>query len=210
MSIDTALCDLLAVETYSFPKSADPQEEKAAFGDLLEDKGATWRLKCSHRLNPPASECAIQHAEHELGFVLPGELHTLLRATNGADLFVSPSIGFDTPLAAHKVLNTDELIARNKYALDCFRYSFATDPDYKEVRRLNYVVFCDVNNGNYAAIVLEGSAKDRVFFLDREGCFRPYSPRDADMYYTLADSLEGWLALLRDTEGCAGTGWARW
>lgn len=202
MSIHAVLRDVLAMEKLSFPKGPDLEQLKQTFGNLLEDHGETWRVKCSHRCSPPVSEAAVRQAEEKLGFALPAQLHTFLRATNGAELFVFP--GFDTPFVLYKILGTEELIAQQRKALEVFHYVLGTDTEFKDVQLLNYVAFCDVNDGNYLGIVLEGPERGKVFFLDREGCFRPYSERDAEMYYTLADSLENWLVLVRDTGGCDG------
>jgi hypothetical protein len=200
MSIDNVLREILAVQQFAFPKDPDPEQDKVTFGDLLENDGPMWKVKCSHRCNPPASETKIRDAEQQLGFVLPAELDTFLRAADGAELFVVPRLEFDTPFVGYRMLGTEDLVALHNQALDSFRYVFSTDPYYQH-RRVNYIAFCDVNDGNYLAILLEGPGKDKVFFLDREGCFRPYTERNVVMYYTVADSLEEWFALLRDTGG---------
>jgi hypothetical protein len=74
-------------------------------------------------------------------------------------------------------------------------------PDFRDFHTLNYVAFCDAHDGNYLAILREGPEQGKVFFLDHEYLFRPYSERDADLYYTVAESLEAWLELVVKTKG---------
>jgi len=211
MSIDAVLDKVLAMEKLDIPKRETDDRVKDIFGQLLEDHGQTWRVKCSHRRNPGASDPAIRETEAALGFALPQELCSFLRIANGAELFIVHRLGLESVLPGtlhvrYRVFGTDELVARNKHLLECFRSALGNDPGFRDVKRLNYVAFCDVTEGNHLAILLEGHGAGRVFHLDRELCARPYKERDADMYYTLAESLEGWFTLLRDTGGWAGRG----
>jgi hypothetical protein len=196
-----------------FPNPIDvrPVNVFNAFGDLVEDHGDIWRVKCCHRCNPGASVAAITEAEDALDVILPEELRSFLRFSNGAELFVVPRLGLEAELPGtfhvrYKLLSTNEIVTTNRDLLELFRSVFGNDPGFRNTEPLNYLAFCDVTDGNYLALLLEGDSAGRVFHLDRELCGRPYTEQDSDMYYTLAESLEGWLAVLRDTEGWAGRG----
>lgn len=211
MSIDAAFNEILAIDRLDIPKYETDDRVKEIFGDLLEDHGERWRVKSSHQANPGAGEAAIEQAEAALGFELPHQLRSFVRIANGAELFIVHRLGLESifPGTFHvryRLLGTDALVTTNRSLLQRFRSALGNDPDFKAFRQLNYIAFCDVSEGNYLAILLEGQGAGKVFHLDRELCARPYSELDADIYETLANSLEEWLALLRDTGGWAGRG----
>jgi hypothetical protein len=227
MSVESVLHEILSVNRLMIPKpgkmdvlrlpsgfpqplDVDPATVHRVFGNLVEDRGEKWYVKCIHRCQPAAGETAICDTVQRLGVPLPEELDCFLRVANGAELFVAARAGLeDFPGTFHvryKLFGTDELVRKNRELLQFFRAALGKDPAFQHVKRLNYLAFCDVTEGNYLAILLEGDGAGKVFHLDRELCARPYRERDADIYYTLADSLEGWLILLRDTGGWAGRG----
>lgn len=207
MSIQRLLTDIFAMENLSFPKGNewDQEQQRQIFGDALDDRGDTLSVKCSHRCNSPATELAIQQAERDLGSSLPVQLQEFFLATNGAHLFVVPrSELFDTPLVLYRILTTEEVVSHHNNIFSTFRGALGFDPEFRDARKLNYLPFCDVNDGNYLAFHLGGPHQGKIFFLDSGLCYRPYDQRDSDMYYTLANSLEDWLQKVRDTGGLGG------
>jgi hypothetical protein len=176
--------------------------------DAVQEDEETWRIPCRHRVFPGASEEALAQAEQAMGFPLPEALKELLQITNGLELYVSPAAGYYSPTfhIEYRIFSTTELVTINQNLLKDFRAMLGDDPDFRDVHALNYVAFCDAHDGNYLAILLEGPERSKVFFLDHEYLFRPYSEQDADLYYTVAPSLDAWLELVAKTEGWGGFG----
>lgn len=180
----------------------------SAFGDSVRESDDSWMVQCSHALNAPADDEQIAEAERQLGFSISDEYKQFLRISNGAKLFVvarnRPQGG--EPHERHHLLSCEELVETNLLLRRIFLGAYAGDPEYKNVRDVNYMAFCDGTNDNYQAIVLDGPYMGRVFLLFYELQCRPYSEIDADFYYTIADSLESWLNLIWQTSGWGGRG----
>jgi hypothetical protein len=209
MAIEAALQGVADCKFLAIPKSEfRPAVVKQSFGESIIQSNLHWIVKCAHLLNPPASTSDIQEAEGRLSVSLPDELRELLRFANGAKLFVAPRSGdwAGTEHVRYDIFGTERLAAINDQLFDGFRSCLRDDPDFKDINRLNYLAFCDVDDGNFLALLLEGPARSKVFFLDREYLGRPYGDAASDAYYTVSDSLESWLKLLADTAGWAGRG----
>jgi hypothetical protein len=182
-----------------------------SFGQIAGETEEEWLIPCWHILNPPATRVEIEMAQEQLGYKLPDELHQFLQIANGARLYcLTPLWLLDTfPNAQYQryhIFSTLEVVTINQNLLKDFRAMLGNDPDFRDLHTLNYVAFCDAHDGNYLAILREGPEQGKVFFLDHEYLFRPYSERDADLYYTIAESLEAWLELVVKTKGWGGFG----
>lgn len=171
-----------------------------------------WLIPCTHIFHKPATEAQIVAIASELGRELPVELNDFLRLTNGAELFrLHYRPGKSSYwVARYKILNCSELVQVDQEILETFRSYAEFDEKCRDLERLNYLAFCDVGDGNYLAISLEGTNTGHVFFLDHGYGFYPYmdeSTRDAYAY--VADSLGQWLERLVQSEGQDGMG-NRW
>jgi hypothetical protein len=179
--------------------------------DAVSESSDSWLVKCTQHPNPPATPAEIDSAEQALGYALPVGIRRLLLCANGGRFYAVPLVWQHDvfPNATHvryHIFSCSELIEYNCRLLQTFHKLLGDDPDFVQYERLNYLAFCDAHNGNYLAALLEGSATGRVFLLDREYSFRPYSDLDSDLYYSVADSLETWLDLVQSTGGWGGFG----
>lgn len=182
-----------------------------SFGQIVGETEQEWLVPCWHILNPPATLAEIDEAQRQLGYELPEQLHQFLRVANGARLYcLTPLWLLDTfPNAKYQryhIFGTAELVTVNQNLLSWFRSMLGDDPDFCDSHILNYIAFCDAHDGNYLAILLQGPEKGKVFFLDHEYLFRPYSELNTDLYYTIVKSFEDWLELLIKTKGWGGFG----
>jgi hypothetical protein len=214
--IRTVLENILQQHEMIFSKNElDPEYVHLFLGSAVEETEAAWIVPCHHILKPPAMPEDIIWAETTLGYALPAELVELLSITNGARLYRTPDAWApdwtrqkdpEAGYTLYHVFSTTELSIVNRSLLSCFRSMLGDDPDFRDFHTLNYIAFCDAHDGNYLAILLEGPDKGKVFFLDHEYLFRPYSELDADVYYTIAESLKAWLELVVRTKGRGGFG----
>jgi hypothetical protein len=214
--IRTVLKEILQQhEMIFFKNELDPEYVRLFLGSAVEETEAAWIVHCHHILKPPAMLEDIVRVETALGYKLPAELVEFLSITNGAWLYRIPGAWApdwarqEDPEAGYTlyhVFSTTELVTVNRNLLSDFRSMLGEDPDFRDLHTLNYIAFCDAHDGNYLAILLEGPEKDKIFFLDHEYLFRPYSELDVDLYYTIAESLEAWLELVVRTKGRGGFG----
>lgn len=79
-------------------------------------------------------------------------------------------------------------------------------PSYEDTY-LDYIAFCDVNDGNFVAIVTQGEQLGKVFFLDHEYAYYPFREQK-EGYPIVAETFESWLSLVRDTKGWDAVGYA--
>ncbi len=182
-----------------------------SFGQSVGEAEREWLIPCWHFLNSPATTAEIDEAQKRLGYELPKAIYHFLQITNGAKLYcLTPLWLLDTfPDAEYQryhIFNLSELVTVNQNLLSWFRLMLGDDPDFCDFHTLNYIAFCDAHDGNYLAILLEGLSRGKVFFLDHEYLFRPYSELDIDVYYTVAESFDAWLELLIKTKGWGGFG----
>jgi hypothetical protein len=210
--INTYLKAILEQQVLVCPKRMHTREGLIfTFGDVLIETEDAWLVPCTHTTYAPALPEDIRAIEQSLGFALPESLHHFLQLTNGAQLYVAPlawkpSWSTKGDYIHYHIFSTLELVTINQNLLKDFRAMLGNDPDFRDLHTLNYVAFCDAHDGNYLAILREGPEQGKVFFLDHEYLFRPYSERDADLYYTVAESLEAWLELVVKTKGWGGFG----
>ena len=212
MSIEKRLYEMLQQNALGVPKDKYSRERiTRVVGEILSETANTWFVPCTHSPSPQATTEQIHSVEQALGFVLPQDLHHLWLQMDGGKFYIVPRMWLrDTfPEARHvryHIFSTLELVTINQNLLKDFRAMLGNDPDFRDLHTLNYVAFCDAHDGNYLAILREGPEQGKVFFLDHEYLFRPYSERDADLYYTVAESLKAWLELVAKTKGWGGFG----
>lgn len=182
------------------------------FLDVLAETSEYWLIPCTHLLNAPATDAQIATLAFTLGQDLPVQLRDFLKLADGAALFRLHyrSGQFDYWITRYKVLGCSELLQVNREILEIFHSYAEFDDTYRDVEKLNYLAFCDIGDGNYLAIILEGANTGHVFFLDHEYGFYPFAPELArNAYVHVADSLDEWLGQLARTGGEDGTG-GRW
>lgn len=211
-SIAANLQALLEHKAIICPKQAHTREGLIfTFGEALVEAEEAWLVPCSHHVYSPASQEDIVLAERALGFFLPENLGQFLQLTNGAQLYAArlawkPEWVPGNEHIEYHIFSTAELVTVNQNLLSWFRSMLGDDPDFRDHHALNYIAFCDGHDGNYLAILLEGPEKGKVFFLNHEYLFRPYSELDTDLYFTVAKSFGDWLELLVRTKGRGGFG----
>ena len=215
MSVEHLLSTVAKQPYLAVPKAEYPRERiTRVTGGFAGETPDAWLVSCRHHLNPPATEEQIMRAESALGFGLISPLRNLLRQANGADLYIvtvtwmQPSFPAEERVRYH-LLNTEEIVEINADCLQSFRTLASSDPKYENVSSLNYVAFCDAHDGNYLALLRNGSGSGRVFLLDKENVGYPYSESTSDLYLTVAISLEDWLALVMKSQGWRGFGEGR-
>jgi hypothetical protein len=194
------------------PKSIYPYERIVELADdVAGETDVAWLIRCHHTANLPATAEQISSAERLLGFRLPESLHRFYRLADGGKFFVVPApwLQPEFPNAEHiryHIFSTAELVTFHQQCMTTFRAMLGEDPDFQHLHALDYIAFCDAHNGNYLALLLEGPDQGKVFFLHREGLFRPYNAYEFDLYYIVADSLEDWLERVIRTQGWDGFG----
>jgi hypothetical protein len=168
-----------------------------------------WQCPCTHKVRRPATDSQIESVGKRLGFEIPEAIRNLLKTTDGADLFTISHRHAGFPEEEHTryhLLSHAELKKVNVEMHKVYKLylEMGTEPD--EYQPINYLAFCDVWDGNYLAMTLQGGS---IFFLDHEyGCY-PYGIEfTREAYLPVADSLGNWLAKLIDTNGGDGMGGA--
>jgi hypothetical protein len=217
MSPTKQLRELEGIQFLRLPKGVKPP---ASVPEAEIEVGEAYRISCTHTFYPPASAQEVTSAERQLGRSLPQHLVELLSISNGADLFRihhAPKRFGDFWLPKYRVLGTSELASVNLQLLDTYLSYVEEDEDYSDNTRLDYVAFCDVGDGNFLALLLEGQNEGLIFYLDHDYAYYPY--RDVkDTYYPyrdvngegtythIAGSLEEWFDLLIQSSGRDGIG----
>jgi hypothetical protein len=205
-----SLIDRIAqIATLAIPKSLhDRNRVISAFGGICGESEQSWFVSCSHLLNTPANARQITETEKQLGYSIPEEYKQFLTVSNGAKLFITPrnrSQG-GPPHVRYHLFSCDELVRVNQVLLQTFLAAYASDDEFKEVRSLNYMAYCDAADDNYQAMVIEGVHRNRIFLLFYEFQCRPYSELDSEFYYTISESLGSWFELLLRSAGWEGRG----
>jgi hypothetical protein len=214
MTIARLLFKILDMSALAIPKDKHRREDiSRVFGKgvFCGETAAAWLVRCSHTIGLPAKDTDIRQAEEEIGLTIPEEYREFLRQCNGARLFQIPQVWQQDvfPQATHvhyDVFGTTQLVRTNRLVWERFRSVLGHDPDFRDVTRMNYVVMCDATDGNYQAVLLEGQDQGKVFFLDHEYFYRPYSELDSDLYYTIASSVTEWFEVIIRTGGWGGRG----
>lgn len=104
-------------------------------------------------------------------------------------------------------MSCSELLQVNRELLRIFLSNAGTDLKYQNMKRLNYLAFCDVGDGNYLAVNLSQPVTGNVFFLDHDYAYFPYGAGfTMEAYSHVANSLEEWLEQLVRTNGAEGMG----
>lgn len=207
-----ALDRITEMGTLAIPKEVHSLSEvQFVFDEIAGQTDDAYLVPCSHSLNPSALAQDIQQAEDELEFRIPSDYKDFLHITNGAKLFCAPRkwLQDHLPQAMHvrfHLFSCKELVQINKNLLKTFRAAYARDPEYRDCLRLNYLAFCYAEDGNYQSLLLDDFRDSQVFLLFHEFSYRPYDVRDADLNYKIADSLQSWLELIRDSGGWEGRG----
>jgi hypothetical protein len=200
---------ITALATLAIPKSQHGRSRVvSAFGGISGDCSDSWFVPCSHALNTPADSQQIAETERELGYLIPDEYKLFLEISNGAKLFIVPRDrpqGGD-PHVRYHLFGCEELLEVNRLLLATFLAAYANDTEYRNVRALNYMAFCDAADDNYQAAVVAGPHTNRVFLLFYEFQCRPYSELDSDFYYTISGSLQSWFNLILQSGGWGGRG----
>jgi hypothetical protein len=212
MPVQSVLSEILAMHRLTVPKKdVTLQTITSVFAeDYLEiDDG--WSLRCYHERNAPVSDEEIRELERALSIKVPQGYQEFLQMSNGARLFIVSRKGKHEvfPGSRHiryNLFGASELVEINRKLFGEFRTFLGTDPAYKDMLKSNYLAFCDVADGNFLSILLEGRARGRVFFMNHEYYYCPYSEAVSDLNYTLAQSFEDWLKLLIQTGGWGGRG----
>ncbi len=207
----TLIEQIAKITTLAIPKSLHNKEQIiSAFGGTIGDTTESWLVPCFHSLNAPAQAEHIIETEKQLGYSIPAEYKQFLSVSNGAKLFNAtrnrPQTG--SPHIRYHLFSCDELLKINRFMLQTFLEAYADDPEFEDVRSLNYMAFCDATNDNYQAVVIDSQHRNRVFLLFYEFQCRPYSELDSDFYYSISESIESWLKLILITGGWGGRGWA--
>ena len=198
--------------TLAIPKSIHTLENvEFVFGPIAGETKDAWLVQCSHAFHPPASLLEIREAEQQLGFPFPSQYRDLLQITNGARLFCVPRKWLEqtSPGAMHirfELYGCNELVRMNKRIRETFLGAYADDPEYKECRQLNYMAFCNAEDGNFQSLLLEDVLNSQIFLLFHEFSYRPYDMRDAEFCYRISDSLTSWLELIQSSGGWEGRG----
>ena len=211
MDTGAILQKILETGYFSLPKKhyETPPQFLAA---VALERADRWEIPCSHTRYDPALEADLKRLASRLRQVVPASLSSLLRATNGAEFFrlhYQSSVGSDGYyIPRYRVFNCDKTLEVNRELLDVFRSYAESDDRYRKTRRLNYLAYCDVGDGNYLAVNLAGANAGSVFFLDHEYGFYPYSSELAteDAYAHVAGSIDEWLVRLVQTGGWDGLG----
>jgi hypothetical protein len=197
----------------AIPKSIHRLDHiEAVFGAVAGETNESWLVPCSHVFNPPATVEQIEAAERRLGLSFPDEYKRFLTIANGAKLFIvrrrwiqESFPGSDS--VRHYLFGCDELVRLNNKLLATFLANYAGDPEYKQTTAVNYLAFCNAEDGNYQAFHLESAVRTKpVFLLFHELLYRPYSVLDSEFYYTISESMTSWLELVLQSGGWEGRG----
>ncbi len=211
MSLQLSLDAVLQTKYFAVSKSRCPLDVLLAeHVDMPVGAQDHWLIPCSHLLGAPATSAEVGRLRVGSGHTIPGELSELLRLANGAELFrlrYRSGLHGDRSAAMYTLLSCSGLASANRELYDVFRSYAQDDRRYRGTRRLNYLAFCDVRDGDYLAVVLDGADAGSVFFLDHDYAFYPYGVDDTrSAYKHIAGSIAECLGLLAQTYGRAGMG----
>jgi hypothetical protein len=210
METEANLRKVLEMSYFSVPKERYPALSQSLVSGAME-RADHWLIPCTHTRHDPAMKTDLEILASKLGQVVPAPLQNLLGATNGADLFrlhYRPT-GFDDYwIPRYRLFSCARLIEVYQQLLGVFLAYAELDDEYRDTQQLNYLAFCDVGDGNYLAVRLEGVDVGSVFFLDHEYGFYPYRSELAtgDAYAHVAGSIDEWLVQLVQTGGWEGLG----
>jgi hypothetical protein len=212
VSIESVLNEILAIYALNVPKKdVDPETIRRVFADEFGETAVAWLLRCYHEKNAPVSDEKIRGVEKALNIEVPHGYQEFLRMCDGAKLFIVSRKGKhelfpDSRHIRYHLFGVRELVEMNRKLFDEFRTFLGTDPAYKDMLKSNYLAFCDVADGNFLSILLEGKDQGKVFLMNHEYYYCPYSVEVSDLNYTLAPSFEDWLKLVVQTGGWGGRG----
>lgn len=212
MALKTILERIASFRYLEVPKALYSDEAVTfVYGDIRGETDACWLVDCSQVLGPPAKTEEIESIEKQLGLPVPEQYKEFLRIADGAKLFAvsTPWLEPEFPDAVHvrhSIFGCRELVLANRELASTFRGFYANDPEYEKCQQVNYIAFCDADDGNYQAMLLEPPSDRRIFLLFHELFYRPYTDADSEFCYTIANSLEGWLELILRTGGWGGRG----
>ena len=209
MSFEKQLREIERIQFLKLPKRVIPPHG-VPDAEVEIEAADTYQLRCSHLFYPPASVEELASTERQLSWNLPQQLVELLSISNGADLFRIhyASRRFDDYwIPKYKILSTSELTSVNLQLLDTFHSYIEGDDDYSNDASLDYIAFCDVGDGNFLALLMEGEKNSFVFYLDHDYAYYPYRDIKSEGAYShIADSLKQWFDLLIQSSGRAGIG----
>ena len=206
LSLNKLLAQVLSVESLMVAKSEISPSQISSLKEFVNGEDEQfWHIACTHRLYAQASEETIEQTEILLQKTLPSDLKSLLRLTNGGELFIAPNLWFpEENYARYRLFGTTEIRKVNQDLFDRFRGMLGKDPDFQNIYTLNYIAFCDAHDDNYLAALLDNPMYGSIFFLDHEYLYRPYSVQDSDLYYPVSNSLENWIEQLVSFSGWNG------
>ena len=211
MSIKASLESVLNLQFLAVPKE---EYDRSTLEKWLIEKTTElpeyWLIPCSHSVCQPALETQLLELASIFDVGLPRQLRDLLMETDGADLFRllhrgGPLDNYWIP--RYRLLNCVELIQTHHEHLDTFLSYVEDDDTYLGIKRLNYLAFCDIADGNYLALNMEKGYLGKVFVLDHDYAYFPVGDESTkDAYVPVADSLHEWLDILAQTSGLEGMG----
>ncbi len=194
-----------AVSKRLFPDGL-PQYIVAGLSQTISENSDSWFMPCSHSFFDPAPVAELEELIARTP-QLPVALLELYRFSNGAELFRVPPAE-DESLSyiwKYRILNIRELLRVQAEELNVFLSFAGKDENYRDVKSLNYLAYCDLGDGNYLAVSLEPSSLGVVFFLDHEYEFFPWDDEfTRDAYFQIAPSIESWFQMLVEFQGQCG------
>jgi hypothetical protein len=208
MGVAEKLLQIKNIEQFAFPKT---REMPRFLVSNLHETNEWVYLPCTQVFHfPPDTDANIQVVSDRIGHNFPEQLKEIYRYSNGANLFElrfpfqQESWG-EYQHTHYHILNLKEIRKVNHELVEVYR-DFAED-ELNVPRKnisINYIAFCDVNDGNYLAISLED---EHVFFLDHEYEFYPVGHEATiEAYHFVAATIEDWLDRLIVTNGWDGAG----
>lgn len=211
MSIRVNLERILAIHHLAVSKRQHSKEKLSEWfvGDVGESC-EYWLIPCSHVVHAPALGDQLVTLASSLGYDIPAQLQHLLGSTDGAELFKLHHRGGelgDYWIPRYRILSCTEISKINQELFDIFLSYTEDDQRFQDVERLNYIAFCDVGDGDYLGVTLEGCDVGSIFFLDHDYAYFPFEDEfTKDAYVHVANTLDEWLAALARTSGFEGMG----
>lgn len=183
----------------------------ASFAALATTSAAGKMIPCHHLLEQGAPKPELARLQAEVSHPLPSALLALLAASNGAELFcltydVGPLSKYF--IARYQLLSVDGIVSTSRRLLDTYTAYVVEDLASAEAKALDldYVPFCNVGDGDFLAVKMEGSDAGAVFLLDHDYGYFPYRLVSDRPYEVIDRNLVEWLQRLLQTNGRDGTG----